>query len=158
MVRNKAGQLLSPTGTAGRNTQIGWKDVASAFLPSRTDWCSNAFCKFWSQSARQSFQAQLWIQTVTVCETCYCQSILPQVAHLHYVVDIDIKGFFDNIDHGKLLKQLWTLGIEDKSCSGSYRNAQGPKSTAHGVPAKERRRGTSLPCWPTWFLTNWTGG
>lgn len=31
-----------------------------------------------------------------------------------YVVDIDIKGFFDNINHGKLLKQIWTLGIRDK--------------------------------------------
>ncbi len=31
-----------------------------------------------------------------------------------YVVDIDIKGFFDNINHGKLLKQMWTLGIRDK--------------------------------------------
>ena len=34
---------------------------------------------------------------------------------LYYVVDIDIKGFFDNIDHGKLLKQLWQLGIRDKN-------------------------------------------
>jgi RNA-directed DNA polymerase len=33
---------------------------------------------------------------------------------LHYVVDIDIKGFFDNVNHGKLLKQVWTLGIQDK--------------------------------------------
>ena len=34
---------------------------------------------------------------------------------LHYVVDIDIKGFFDNVNHGKLLKQMWSLGIQDKS-------------------------------------------
>ena len=33
---------------------------------------------------------------------------------LHYVVDIDIKGFFDNVNHSKLLKQLWTIGIRDK--------------------------------------------
>lgn len=39
---------------------------------------------------------------------------LAQVSGLHYVVDIDIKGFFDNVDHGKLLKQIWTLGIRDK--------------------------------------------
>ena len=37
-----------------------------------------------------------------------------QMSHLHYVVDIDIKGFFDNVNHGKLLKQLWTLRIRDK--------------------------------------------
>jgi len=33
----------------------------------------------------------------------------------HYVVDIDIKGFFDNVNHGKLLKQMWHLGIQDKN-------------------------------------------
>ena len=37
-----------------------------------------------------------------------------QRSHLYYVVDIDIKGFFDHVNHGKLLKQLWTLGIRDK--------------------------------------------
>lgn len=37
-----------------------------------------------------------------------------QGQHLHFVVDIDIKGFFDNVNHGKLLKQMWTLGIKDK--------------------------------------------
>lgn len=39
---------------------------------------------------------------------------LTNIGGYHYVVDIDIKGFFDNVDHGKLLKQLWTLGIRDK--------------------------------------------
>lgn len=34
---------------------------------------------------------------------------------LHYVVDIDIKGFFDNINHGKLLRQIWNIGIRDKT-------------------------------------------
>jgi group II intron reverse transcriptase/maturase len=37
-----------------------------------------------------------------------------QKQHLHYVVDIDIKGFFDNVSHWKLLKQMWALGIRDK--------------------------------------------
>jgi len=35
--------------------------------------------------------------------------------HLHFVGDIDIKGFYDNVDHGKLLKQMWTMGIQDKN-------------------------------------------
>lgn len=39
---------------------------------------------------------------------------LIQNCKLHIVVDIDIKGFFDNVNHGKLLKQIWTLGIRDK--------------------------------------------
>ncbi len=38
-----------------------------------------------------------------------------QLSHLHYVVDIDIKSFFDNVNHGKLLKQLWAMGIRDKT-------------------------------------------
>lgn len=33
---------------------------------------------------------------------------------LHYSVDIDIKGFFDNVNHSLLLKQLWNIGIRDK--------------------------------------------
>ncbi|ELC8454572.1 group II intron reverse transcriptase/maturase [Clostridium perfringens] len=32
----------------------------------------------------------------------------------HFVVDIDIQGFFDNVNHGKLIKQIWSLGIRDK--------------------------------------------
>lgn len=32
----------------------------------------------------------------------------------HYAVDIDIKGFFDNVNHTLLLKQLWNIGIKDK--------------------------------------------
>ena len=37
-----------------------------------------------------------------------------QQSHLHYVVEFDIKGFFDNVDHSKLIKQMWALGIRDK--------------------------------------------
>lgn len=37
-----------------------------------------------------------------------------QQKHMHYCVDVDIKGFFDNVNHGKLLKQMWTLGLRDK--------------------------------------------
>ena len=39
---------------------------------------------------------------------------LMQRTNLHYVVEFDIKGFFDNVDHSKLIKQIWSLGIRDK--------------------------------------------
>lgn len=39
---------------------------------------------------------------------------LMQVQHLHYAVDLDIQGFFDNVNHGKLMQQMWQLGIRDK--------------------------------------------
>ena len=42
-----------------------------------------------------------------------CRNII-QLQHLHFVVDVDIKGFFDNVDHSKLVKQMWTMGIRDK--------------------------------------------
>ena len=37
-----------------------------------------------------------------------------QYRKTNYVVEADIKGFFDNVNHGKLLKQMWHLGIRDK--------------------------------------------
>ena len=42
---------------------------------------------------------------------CY---MMAQIQNLHYVVDVDIVGFFDNIDHAKLIRQLWGLGIQDR--------------------------------------------
>lgn len=36
-----------------------------------------------------------------------------QKSHMHYVVEFDIKGFFDNVNHQKLLRQIWALGIKD---------------------------------------------
>lgn len=38
-----------------------------------------------------------------------------QIVNLHYVVDVDIKSFFDNVDHTKLVRQMWELGIRDKT-------------------------------------------
>jgi group II intron reverse transcriptase/maturase len=50
------------------------------------------------------------------CENALAQSYkLMQQSNLHYVVDIDIKGFFDTVNHAKLLKQMWSMGIHDKS-------------------------------------------
>lgn len=40
---------------------------------------------------------------------------LIQNTRLHYVVEFDVKGFFDNVDHSKLIKQIWSLGIRDKN-------------------------------------------
>lgn len=39
---------------------------------------------------------------------------LLQKSHLNYVIEFDIKGFFDNVNHSKLIKQIWALGIRDK--------------------------------------------
>ena len=34
---------------------------------------------------------------------------LINISKYHYCVDVDIKGFFDNVNHGKLLKQIWII-------------------------------------------------
>lgn len=39
---------------------------------------------------------------------------LINLSKLYYVVDVDIKGFFDNVDHCKLRQQMWNMGIRDK--------------------------------------------
>lgn len=32
---------------------------------------------------------------------------LMQMSHLHYIIEVDIKGFFDNVNHSKLIRQIW---------------------------------------------------
>lgn len=32
---------------------------------------------------------------------------------LRFVVEVDIKGFFDEVDHAKLMRQIWAMGIRD---------------------------------------------
>ena len=39
---------------------------------------------------------------------------LMQRSGLYYVVEFDVKGFFDNVDHSKLIRQLWSMNIRDK--------------------------------------------
>lgn len=34
--------------------------------------------------------------------------------HMTWVVDVDIKGFFDNVNHTKLMRLVWNMGIHDK--------------------------------------------
>lgn len=46
---------------------------------------------------------------------------MAQLSKLTFVVDIDIEGFFDNVNHSKLIKQLWTLGVQDKWLLGIIR-------------------------------------
>lgn len=60
---------------------------------------------------------------------------------LHYVVDIDIKGFFDNVNHGKLKKQLWKLGIRDKKLLSIVGKILKSEIEGIGVPEKGTPQG-----------------
>ena len=39
----------------------------------------------------------------------------------HYVIEFDIKGFFENVNHAKLIRQMWILGIRDKHFLGKIK-------------------------------------
>lgn len=41
-------------------------------------------------------------------------NVVMHLCQCHHVVDIDIKSFFDYVNHNKLIKQLYTIGIKDK--------------------------------------------
>ncbi len=55
---------------------------------------------------------------------------------LHYVVDVDIKGFFDNINHTLLIKQLWNMGIQDKKVLACIFKMLKAEIDGEGIPTK----------------------
>ena len=76
------------------------------------------------------------------CEHALSRSItLVNLANHHYCVDIDIKGFFDNVDHGKLLKQIWTLGIRDKRVISIISKILKSEIVGEGIPSKGTPQG-----------------
>ncbi|PGW33904.1 group II intron reverse transcriptase/maturase [Bacillus thuringiensis] len=72
-----------------------------------------------------------------------CASLVNR-SHLHYVVDIDIKGFFDNVNHGKLLKQMWYMGIRDKKLLSILSKMLKAEIKGIGVPKKGTPQGGIL--------------
>lgn len=62
----------------------------------------------------------------------------------HYAVDVDIKGFFDNVNHGKLLKQMWSLGIRDKNLLKVISKMLKAEIKGIGIPTKGTPQGGIL--------------
>lgn len=65
-------------------------------------------------------------------------------SHQHFVVDIDIKGFFDNVNHKKLMRQLWTIGIRDKKVLSIIKKMLKAEVTGEGIPVKGTPQGGIL--------------
>jgi len=61
---------------------------------------------------------------------------LINLSGLYHCIDVDIKGFFDNVNHGKLLKQIWSLGVRDKSLLSITSKLLKAKIEGEGIPAK----------------------
>jgi RNA-directed DNA polymerase len=66
---------------------------------------------------------------------------LVNISGLHYVVDIDIKGFFDNINHTVLLKQLWNLGIQDRKVLRIIGKMLKAEIDGEGIPTRGTPQG-----------------
>jgi RNA-directed DNA polymerase len=69
---------------------------------------------------------------------------LANIGKLHHVVDVDIKGFFDNVDHSKLLKQLWSIGIQDKNLLCIISKLLKAEIEGVGIPTKGTPQGGIL--------------
>ena len=67
-----------------------------------------------------------------------------QQRNMHYVIDIDIKGFFDNVSHGKLLKQMWSLGIRDKKLISIISTMLKAEVVGIGFPTKGTPQGAII--------------
>ncbi|WP_171050728.1 group II intron reverse transcriptase/maturase [Bacillus sp. BHET2] len=65
-------------------------------------------------------------------------------ASLHFVVDIDIKSFFDNVNHTRLMKQLWNLGIQDRKVLACISKMIKAEIDGEGIPDKGTPQGGIL--------------
>jgi RNA-directed DNA polymerase len=57
-------------------------------------------------------------------------------ASMHFVVDIDILGFFDNVNHTLLVKQLWNMGIQDRKVLACISKMLKAEIEGEGIPSK----------------------
>ena len=69
---------------------------------------------------------------------------LINMAGLYHCIDVDIKGFFDNVNHSKLLKQIWSLGIKDKALISIISRLLKAEIDGEGVPLKGTPQGGIL--------------
>jgi group II intron reverse transcriptase/maturase len=69
---------------------------------------------------------------------------LMNMVHCHYVVDVDIQGFFDNVNHRKLLHQLYTIGVKDKRVLAIIRKMLKAPIVNQGIQEKGTPQGAIL--------------
>lgn len=64
--------------------------------------------------------------------------------HMYYVISIDIKGFFDNVNHEKLKRQIWAMGIQDKRVISIIQKMLKAEILNEGIPNKGTPQGGIL--------------
>ena len=65
-------------------------------------------------------------------------------SNFYYAVDIDIKGFFNNVNHNKLIKQMYTLGIRDRKLLSIIKAMLKASIVNEGIPKKGTPQGGIL--------------
>ena len=71
-------------------------------------------------------------------------SHLVNIGGFQYVVDVDIKGFFDNVNHNKLIKQIYSLGIRDRKLLTIIKTMLKAPIENEGIPQKGTPQGGIL--------------
>lgn len=69
---------------------------------------------------------------------------LINIGKFYYTVDIDIKGFFDNVNHTKLIKQMYALGITDRKLISIIKAMLKAPIQGEGIPNKGTPQGGIL--------------
>lgn len=69
---------------------------------------------------------------------------LINLSGLYHCIDVDIKGFFDNVNHSKMLKQMWSLGIKDKTVLSITSKLLKAEIEGEGIPTKGTPQGGIL--------------
>lgn len=98
-----------PKGDTGKTRPLGIPTIADRLIQQCFLQVLEPICEAKFHERSNGFRPNRSAENALA--QCYA---MIQKRDLHYVIDIDIKGFFDNVNHGKLLKQMWAMGIQDK--------------------------------------------
>lgn len=72
-----------------------------------------------------------------------CQQLV-NLSGKRFLVDIDIEGFFDNVNHTKLIKQLYNIGIKDRRVLSIISKMLRAPIEGIGIPTKGTPQGGIL--------------
>lgn len=98
-----------PKGDTGKTRPLGIPTIADRLIQQCFLQVLEPICEAKFHERSNGFRPNRSAENALA--QCYA---MIQKRDLHFVIDIDIKGFFDNVSHGKLLKQMWSMGIRDK--------------------------------------------
>lgn len=59
----------------------------------------------------------------------------------YYNIDVDIEGFFDNVNHNILIRKIWSIGIRDKKIISIIKKILKSEILGEGIPSKGTPQG-----------------